>query len=118
MKNVNTADFPGTATSHAGYIYYSGGCTLAVNNTYKVTDPGALNKYEYVSFTKVMKLDPVTDSWSSVFSVRPESKQSYTLYGAVPSSISLKISYKTCVRVGAPSPPHCAAAIDTVRRKE
>ena len=61
-----------------------------MNNTYKVTDPGALNKYEFVSFTKVMKLDPVTDSWSSVFSVRPESKQSYTLYGAVPSSISLK----------------------------
>ena len=83
-------NFSGTATSHAGYIYYSGGCTLAVNNTYKVTDPGALNKYEYVSFTKVMKLDPVTDSWSSVFCVRPESKQSYTLYGAVPSSISLK----------------------------
>ena len=55
-----------------------------------MTDPGALNKYEYVSFTKVMKLDPVTDSWSSVFSVRPESKQSYQLYEAVSSSISLK----------------------------
>ena len=80
----------GTATSHAGYIYYSGGCTLAVNNTYKVSDPGPLNKYEYVSFTKVMKLDPVTDTWTTVFMVRPDTQQNYTLYGAVPSSLNLK----------------------------
>ena len=42
-----------TATSHAGYVYYSGGATIAVNNTFKSSDPGPLNKYEYVSFTKV-----------------------------------------------------------------
>ena len=33
----------------------------------QVTDPGPLNKYEYVSCSKVLKLDPVTDTWSSVF---------------------------------------------------
>jgi len=80
----------GTATSTAGYIYYSGGCTLAVNNTYKVSDPSPLNKYEYVSFTKVMKLDPVTDTWTTVFMVTPDAKQNYTLYGAVPSSLNMK----------------------------
>jgi len=79
----------------------------------QVTDPGPLNKYEYVSCSKVLKLDPVTDTWTSVFrwistlylqylqyiynistlstlSVRPETQQNYTLYGAVPSSINLK----------------------------
>ena len=34
-----------------------------------MSDPGPLNKYEYVSFTKVMRLDPVTDTWSTVFMV-------------------------------------------------
>ena len=42
-----------------------------INNIYiivaQVTDPGPLNKYEYVSCSKVLKLDPVTDTWSSVF---------------------------------------------------
>ena len=33
----------------------------------QVTDPGPLNKYEYVSCSKVLKLDPVTDTWTSVF---------------------------------------------------
>ena len=33
---ISTCFVSGTATSNAGYIYYSGGCTLAVNNTYKV----------------------------------------------------------------------------------
>ena len=80
----------GTATSHAGYIYYSGGATMAVNNTFKSSDPGPLNKYEYVSFTKIMRLDPITDTWTTVFMVRPDLNQNYTLYGAVPSSVSLK----------------------------
>ena len=56
----------GQASSHAGFIYYSGGATLAVNNTYKPADPGPLHKYEYVSFTKVMRLDPNTEDWSQV----------------------------------------------------
>ena len=80
----------GTATSHAGYIYYSGGATIAVNNTFKSSDPGPLNKYEYVSFTKIMRLDPITDNWTTVFMVRPDLNQNYTLYGAVPTSVSLK----------------------------
>jgi hypothetical protein len=37
-----------------------------VNNTYKPGDPGPLHKYEYVSFTKVMRLDPNTEDWSQV----------------------------------------------------
>jgi len=80
----------GQASSHAGYIYYSGGATLAVNNTYKPGDPGPLHKYEYVSFTKVMRLDPNTEEWSQVFMVRPDVKQDYTLYGAIPATVSLK----------------------------
>ena len=63
---------------------------MAVNNTFKSSDPGPLNKYEYVSFTKVMRLDPITDTWSCVLTVRPDLTQNYTLYGAVPSSVSLK----------------------------
>ena len=101
----------GQASSHAGFIYYSGGSTLAVNNTYKTRENGPLNKYEYVSFTKVMRLDPNTEEWaqvrttrplpwvvnkcfpptlSQVFMVRPDVKQDYTLYGAVPATVSLK----------------------------
>ena len=56
----------GQASSHAGFIYYSGGATLAVNNTYKTRENGPLNKYEYVSFTKVMRLDPNTEEWTQV----------------------------------------------------
>lgn len=56
----------GQASSHAGFIYYSGGATLAVNNTYKTRENGPLNKYEYVSFTKVMRLDPNTEEWAQV----------------------------------------------------
>ena len=56
----------GQASSHAGFIYYSGGSTLAVNNTYKTRENGPLNKYEYVSFTKVMRLDPNTEEWAQV----------------------------------------------------
>ena len=63
---------------------------MAVNNTFKSSDPGPLNKYEYVSFSKVMRLDPITDTWSCVLTVRPDLNQNYTLYGAVPSSVSLK----------------------------
>ena len=37
-----------------------------------------------------MKLDPVTDTWTTVFMVSPDTKQNYTLYGAVPSSLNLK----------------------------
>jgi len=80
----------GQATSHAGFIYYSGGATLAINNTFKSSNPGPLNKYEFVSFTKVMKLDPNTETWSQVFMVQPDVKQNYTLYGAVPATINLK----------------------------
>ena len=56
----------GQASSHAGFIYYSGGATLAVNNTYKTRESGPLNKYEYVSYTKVMRLDPNTEDWAQV----------------------------------------------------
>ena len=56
----------GQASSHAGFIYYSGGATLAVNNTFKTRENGPLNKYEYVSFTKVMRLDPNTEEWAQV----------------------------------------------------
>ena len=101
----------GQASSHAGFIYYSGGATLAVNNTYKTRENGPLNKYEYVSFTKVMRLDPNTEEWAQVwtrtppflkrrsmstspkfqvFMVRPDVKQDYTLYGAVPATVSLR----------------------------
>ena len=68
QTNTGTAltPLPGQASSHAGFIYYSGGATLAVNNTYKPADPGPLHKYEYVSFTKVMRLDPNTEDWSQV----------------------------------------------------
>ena len=38
----------------------------------------------------MMKLDPVTDTWSTVFMVTPDAKQNYTLYGAVPSSLNIK----------------------------
>ena len=65
----------GQASSHAGFIYYSGGATLAVNNTYKTRESGPLNKYEYVSFTKIMRLDPITDTWTTVFMVRPDLNQ-------------------------------------------
>jgi hypothetical protein len=37
-----------------------------------------------------MKLDPNTETWSQVFMVRPDVKQNYTLYGAVPATINLK----------------------------
>ena len=43
----------GQAVSHAGCIYYSGGATLAINNIFKSGDTAPLNKYEYVSFSKV-----------------------------------------------------------------
>merc|ERR1719483_1554095 len=76
----------GQATSHAGFIFYSGGVTLAVNNTFKSTsDPGPLNKYEYVSYTKVIRLDPNTETWTQVFMIQPDLRQDYTLYGAVPA---------------------------------
>lgn len=55
-----------------------------------MSDPGPLNKYEYVSFTKVMRLDPVTDTWTTLFMVSPDTNQNYTLYGAVPSAINLR----------------------------
>ena len=61
----------GQASSHAGFIYYSGGATLAVNNTYKTRENGPLNKYEYVSFTKVMRLDPNTEEWAQVWTGTP-----------------------------------------------
>jgi len=80
----------GQASSHAGFIYYSGGATLAVNNTYKTRESGPLNKYEYVSYTKVMRLDPNTEDWAQVFMVRPDVKQDYTLYGAVPATVTLR----------------------------
>jgi len=81
----------GQASSYAGYIYYSGGATLAVNNTYRSAhDPGPLNKYEYASFTTIMRLDPNKETWSQVFMVHPEAKQDYTLYAGIPASVSLR----------------------------
>ena len=70
----------GQASSHAGFIYYSGGATLAVNNTYKTRENGPLNKYEYVSFTKVMRLDPNTEEWAQVWTGTPP-WENFSTYG-------------------------------------
>ena len=69
-----------------------------MNNTFKSSNPGPLNKYEFVSFTKVMRLDPNTETWSQVFMVQPDAKQNYTLYGAVPATINLK-RIKVSIRI-------------------
>ena len=37
-----------------------------------------------------MRLDPVTDTWTNLFMVNPDTNQNYTLYGAVPTAINLK----------------------------
>ena len=53
MQGVDRCLILGQAVSHAGCIYYSGGATLATNNIFKSCDTAPLNKYEYVSLTKV-----------------------------------------------------------------
>jgi len=80
----------GGAVSHAGCIYYSGGATLAINNIFKSCDTAPLNKYEYVSFPKVLKLEPNIKEWKTIYSQSPVNNQDYTLYGAIPAYISLK----------------------------
>jgi len=80
----------GQAVSHAGCIYYSGGATLAINNIFKCCDTAPLNKYEYVSLPKVLRLEPNNDEWRTIFNPSPDHRQDYTLYGAVPASVSLK----------------------------
>jgi len=80
----------GHCGSYAGVIYYSGGATLAVNNLYKSSNPDILNKYEYVSFSGTLRLDPSTQSWSPAFQVKTGRKHDYTLYGALPISINLR----------------------------
>ncbi|XP_023328521.1 uncharacterized protein LOC111701459 [Eurytemora carolleeae] len=80
----------GQAVSNAGCIYYSGGATLAVNNIFKSCDTAPLNKYEYVSLPKVLRLEPNQEEWRAIFSPSPGHTQDYTLYGAVPASVTLK----------------------------
>jgi len=80
----------GQAVSHAGCIYYSGGATLAINNIFKSGDTAPLNKYEYVSFSKVLRLEPNMEEWKTIFNPSPDHTQDYTLYGAIPSSVNLK----------------------------
>jgi len=81
----------GHAVSYAGVIYYSGGSTLAINNTYKTSNPDVLNKYEYVSFSCTLRLDPNSPAWLPASQVQTgRTKNDYTLYGALPISINLR----------------------------
>ena len=49
-----------------------------------------MNKYDYVSFSGTLRLDPHSSQWSQTYRVTAGKKNDYTLYGALPFSINLR----------------------------
>ena len=49
-----------------------------------------MNKYDYVSFSGTLRLEPHSSQWTQTYRVTAGKKNDYTLYGALPFSINLR----------------------------